>query len=98
MAAAAAALVAGTPRSLSVVCGALSTLAAVHVVGGYLLQQVQRHLGIHMLARTYRIKGPTAADDSGRLLRVVARPRDELKAVDDGQRTGEPSSVTLCVC
>jgi hypothetical protein len=38
-----------------------------------------------------RIKGPAAADDSGRLLRVVARSRDELKAVDDGcQRESLP--------
>ncbi len=84
--AAATALVAGTPRSLSVVCGTLSALAAVHVVGCHLLQQVERHLGVHMLTRMRRIEGPAAADDSSRLLRVVTRPRDELQALDDGRR------------
>jgi hypothetical protein len=32
------------------------------------------------------IEGPTAVDDSSHLLRVVARPGDELQAVDDGRR------------
>ncbi len=86
VAAAAAALVAGTPRPLPVVWEALPALAAVHVVGGYLLQQVKRHLGIHMLTWMDRIEGPAAADDGGRLLCIVARPRDELKAVEDGSR------------
>ncbi len=39
-----------------------------------------------MLTGLDRIEGPPAADDGGRLLCVVARPRDELKAVEDGSR------------
>jgi len=39
-----------------------------------------------LLARMHRIEGPAAADDSSRLLHVVARPRDELQAIDDGRR------------
>jgi hypothetical protein len=39
-----------------------------------------------MLARMDWIEGPPAVDDSSRLLRAVARPGDELQAVNDGRR------------
>ncbi len=81
-----AARVGRAPCSLPVVGGLLSALAAVHVLRRHLLQQVERHLGVHVFTRMDWIEGPTAAYDSGRLLRVVTRPRDEFQAVDDGRR------------
>jgi hypothetical protein len=68
--AAVAALVAGTPGPLPVVCVALSALATVHVLGGHLLQQIERHLGVDVLAWVHGVKSPAAADDRRRLLRL----------------------------